>query len=75
MFHLSTDRPELLALKQRCLRIPAKEQRYIGLEFLAPPVGIVGSAKMLVFVNNEEDKNEECMEITVAYADVAPQEK
>ena len=68
MFHLSTDRPELLALKQRCLRIPGKEQRYIGLEFLAPPVGIVGSAKMLVFVNNEEGKNEELLEVTATYA-------
>ena len=67
MFHLSTDRPELLALKQRCLRIPAKEQRYIGLEFLAPPVGIVGSAKMLVFVNNDEGKNEELLEVTATY--------
>ena len=27
-----------------------------------------GQTRVLVFVNNEEDKNEECMEVTVSYA-------
>ena len=26
-----------------------------------------GTTRLLVFVNNEEDKNEECMEVTVTY--------
>ena len=37
--------------------MPAGETRYIGLKFAAPPA-VLGSAKLHVFVNNEEDKNE-----------------
>ena len=37
--------------------VPAGETRYIGLKFAAPPA-VLGSAKLHVFVNNEEDKNE-----------------
>ena len=37
--------------------VPAGETRYIGLKF-APPPAVLGSAKLHVFVNNEEDKNE-----------------
>lgn len=71
-FHLSTDKPQLLKLKQSSLPIPAGEARYIGLSFLptannAPPVKT--TTKLLIFVNNDEDKNEECMEITVIYTD------
>lgn len=46
--------------------VPAGETRYIGLKFAAPPA-VLGSAKLHVFVNNEEDKNEECMEISLSY--------
>ena len=38
----------------------------------ALPVGTInaGETKLLVFVNNDEDKNEECMEVTVVYTSV-----
>ena len=32
---------------------------------------VLGSAKLHVFVNNEEDKNEELMEISLAFTDIA----
>ena len=32
---------------------------------------MLGSAKLHVFVNNEEDKNEELMEISLAFTDIA----
>ena len=43
--------------------------RYIGLQFAPLPGGrpSAGETKVLVFVNNDEDKNEECMEISVTY--------
>ena len=68
-FVLSTDRPDLLSFKQPTLPIPAGETRYIGLKFVAP-AAVAGSDKLFVFVNNEEDKNEELMEITVVFSDV-----
>ena len=52
------------------LPIPAGGTRYIGLQF-APIAGgaavSAGETRVLVFVNNEEDKNEECMQINVGY--------
>ena len=55
--------------------LPAGAARYIGLQFVPLPHGkpSAGETRLVVFVNNEEDKNEECMEICVAYVDVAPQ--
>ena len=69
-FALSTDRPDLLSFKQPTVLVPAGETRYIGLRF-APPPAVLGSAKLHVFVNNEEDKNEELMEISLAFTDIA----
>ena len=65
-FSLRTDRPDLLAFKQPTLPVPAGESRYIGLKFAAPPPGL-GSAKLHIFVNNEADKNEELMEISLVF--------
>ena len=71
LFVLSTDRPDLLSFKQPTLSVPAGETRYIGLKFAAPPA-VLGSAKVhVIFVNNEEDKNEELMEISLAFTDIA----
>ena len=73
-FGLFTDQPHLLSFKQPELHVPPHEQRYIGLQF-APLHGesranaeAQGSTTVLVFVNNEDDKNEECMEITIYYS-------
>lgn len=74
-FRLFTDQPHLLQFKEEELIVPAGDTRYIGLKFLplesASRVAATaaGSTKLLVFVNNEDDKNEECMEITILYSD------
>ena len=52
--------------------IPSHETRYVGLHFSPLPTGAPseGDTKVLVFVNNEDDKNEECMEIALSYSAV-----
>jgi len=74
-FFFRTDQPQLLAFKEAAIAIPAGESRYIGLSFVALSVSdMVASTVILrVFVNNDDDKNEECMEITVVYTDLAVQ--
>ena len=67
-FLLSTDRPERLGFKQRAIAVPAGEMRYIGLKFAATEAPAPRVEKLLVFVNNADDKNEECMEIAVEYS-------
>ena len=73
-FSFYTDAPHLLSFKSPSQLIPAGESRYVGLHFASLPKGSSarsGETKVLVFVNNEEDKNEECMEITVLYTGAA----
>ena len=70
VFSFYTDQPHLLHFKSPTQAIPAGETRYIGLSFAALPANgrhSPGETKLLVFVNNDEDKNEECMEVTVVY--------
>ena len=65
------DQPNLLRFSQPTLTLPAGQTKYIGLQFAPLPGGrppSAGETRLLVFVNNEEDKNEECMEINVTYA-------
>ena len=65
------DRPELLKFSSPSLHLQPGGTGYIGLQFAPLPHGAAtarGETKLLVFVNNEEDKNEECMEIIVSYA-------
>ena len=69
-FHLFTDRPNLLTFSNGSLLIPSLESRYVGLHFSPLPTGrpSAGETRLLVFVNNEEDQNEECMEISLRYS-------
>lgn len=78
-FHFSTDRPHLLSFSAPSITIPSQEAKYIGLHFSPMPSAggaaaskgraapSDGHTRVLVFVNNEEDKNEECMEISLRY--------
>ena len=68
-FPPSPPQPHLLKFSQPSLTLPAGESRYIGLQFAPLPNGKPsgGETRLMVFVNNEEDKNEECMEISVVY--------
>ena len=66
-----TDAPHLLKFSSPSVRLGIGESKFIGLQFVPLPHGravSAGQTRLLVFVNNEEDKNEECMEITVSYA-------
>jgi len=73
-FFFDTDRPDELSFKQVSLVVPPGEVRHIGLRFAARPDGVPCTSKIFVFVNDHEDKNEECMEISVAYANITTEE-
>lgn len=66
-----TDMPHLLKFSSPSVRLGVGESKYVGLQFAPLPHGRAalgtGATRLLVFVNNEEDKNEECMEVTVSY--------
>ena len=66
-FSLHTDAPQLLSFRMTTLPIPAGETRYIGLKFAPHAEGSPSAATLRVYVNNADDKNEECMEIEVLY--------
>lgn len=64
-FHLLCDRNDLLQFKESILDIGSGESHTIGLRFM--PVMQPGAAEIMVFINNEEDKNEETFRITATY--------
>lgn len=68
-YSFTTDQPHLLKFTTRELTISAGDVRYVGLQFAPLPHGkpSAGVTRVMVFVNNEEDKNEECMEVSVSY--------
>lgn len=60
-----TDRPDLLQFKENLLELEGGAAQPIGLRFA--PVTHPGIAELLVFINDEEDKNEETFRITAEY--------
>ena len=64
-FHLLCDRNDLLQFKETVVEIGPGEPHSIGLRFL--PVMQPGTAEIMVFINDEEDKNEETFRVTVNY--------
>ena len=46
--------------------IGGKGQQYIGLRFAARR--LPGTSEVLVFINDEEDKTEECLCVSVSYS-------
>ncbi len=63
-FRLRTNRPDVVEFRHRGqVPIAAKKTGYMKLRFFAPPEGT--RAQVLLFVNNEENQNEECLVITV----------
>eukprot|EP00736_Rhodelphis_marinus_P011703 Rmarinus@m.28387 len=64
-FYLRTNQPNLLKFKEENMEIPPGGQRYIGLRFL--PSYREGSLDMYVFINDENDQNEECLCIKANY--------
>ena len=60
-----TDRPDLLQFKETVLELEGGASQAIGLRF--SPVTQPGIAEVLVFINDEEDKNEETFRVTTEY--------
>lgn len=60
-FKLQSSRPDLVSFKDASLYVPAGEQRYIGLRFAADMGVQPGDVDILLFINDRDDKNEECM--------------
>jgi len=59
--------PKLLSFRdnQGELAIAAKGQQYIGLRFASRRAG--GSTQVLVFINDENDRTEECLCVSIQY--------
>ena len=60
-----TDRPDLLQFKEAVLELEGGASQAVGLRF--SPVTQPGIAEVLVFINDEEDKNEETFRVTCEY--------
>ncbi|KAJ8319810.1 hypothetical protein KUTeg_001397 [Tegillarca granosa] len=65
MFSVLTNRDDLLQFKETKFDIEGGATYTIGLRFT--PVLKMGSAEILVFINDEDDKNEETFQITATY--------
>eukprot|EP01135_Chromosphaera_perkinsii_P001735 Nk52_evm4s210 gene=Nk52_evmTU4s210 len=67
IFTLSTSRPDIVSFKETVLEIPPGESRYIQLKFNNNhPTGMT---ELLIFINDEEDKSEECFCVRALYSD------
>ena len=64
-FILSTNRDDLVAFKERRVKFLANEQKTLGLRFLPNPN--TGFVEIYIFINNENDTNEETFAIRVHY--------
>eukprot|EP00002_Diphylleia_rotans_P000164 TRINITY_DN10089_c0_g1_i2.p1 TRINITY_DN10089_c0_g1~~TRINITY_DN10089_c0_g1_i2.p1 ORF type:complete len:1364 (+),score=206.38 TRINITY_DN10089_c0_g1_i2:44-4135(+) len=64
-FTLTSNMPHLLHFKEPTIEIPAGETKYIGLKF--EPSRSMNTVDILVFLNDEEDKTEECLCIVANY--------
>ncbi|KAJ3311767.1 hypothetical protein HDV04_003779 [Boothiomyces sp. JEL0838] len=65
LFAMRTDKPNLVQFKQDRLELSGGETQYIGLKFL--PCEVLRDAEILIFMNNELDEIEECLQINVCY--------
>ncbi len=64
-FILSTNRDDLLTFKERRIKFMANEQRTLALKFL--PNSLPGFCEIYVFINNENNTNEETFALRVHY--------
>lgn len=65
VFILSTNRDDLLTFKERRVKFMANEQKTLALRFLPNP--LTGFVEIYVFINNENDTNEETFALRVQY--------
>ncbi|XP_075046122.1 nephrocystin-4 isoform X2 [Mixophyes fleayi] len=65
MYSLHTNRPDLLQFKENTFEVAAGETYTIGLRFA--PSDSSGLEEILIFINDQEDKNEETFCVKVKY--------
>ncbi|KAL2917974.1 hypothetical protein HK105_202388 [Polyrhizophydium stewartii] len=65
ILYLRTDSPHLLQFKESALDLEPGASQYIGMRF--PPSGVSGTAEILVFLNDESDRIEECLLLKVRF--------
>lgn len=65
VLYLKTDQPHLLQFKEEVLEMEAGATQYIGMKFA--PCTSASAMSFLVFLNDEADKIEECLNVKVEY--------
>jgi len=65
VYKLSTSHPSLLSFKEDILDIPERGQQFIGIKFSARETP--GAVQILIFINDETDKGEDCLAVNVTY--------
>jgi len=72
-FYLRSTHPWLVTFRPERLDLPPHGSKHVGLTFAAPDHRVAAAAaaldgaavEVLVFINDDEDKNEECFRIRV----------
>lgn len=64
-FILLTNQPELLQFKESRIEVEGGAEHVIGLRF--SPVMKPGASEVMLFINDEDDKNEETYKINATY--------
>ena len=65
VFMVRSNRDDLLQFKESRLEIEANESKNIGLRFA--PCNHAGAVEILLFINDEDDKNEETFSVRATY--------
>ena len=65
-FHVSTDRPDMLQIKNQRLSLRGHEKSQISMRYLCSAKQC--QVRLMVFINDEEDKNEEAFAVMVTHS-------
>jgi len=65
VFHVHASRPDLVHIKDPKLQLGPNRSACIGLQFA--PAATHGFSEILIFINDEEDRNEDAFCIKVTY--------
>jgi len=65
VFHVRANRPDLVHIKEPRLEIAPNRSASIGLQFA--PAASRGFAEIMIFINDEEDRNEDAFSVKVTY--------
>lgn len=65
-FHLTSTSPEMIQFREDVIEIPACQSSPIGIKFV--PQMIPVNIEVLIFINNDDDKTEECFCVKLVYS-------